>query len=50
MMEIWLEQLTVGERNMDKETRIADVKHPKVLSVPNVGDVIIGTVAKQCHQ
>lgn len=36
---------TVGERNMDKETRIADVKHPKALSVPNVGDVIIGTVA-----
>jgi len=36
---------TVGERNMDKETRIADVKHPKLLSVPNVGDVIIGTVA-----
>ena len=36
---------TVGEMNMDKETRIADVKHPKVLSVPKVGDVIIGTVA-----
>ena len=36
---------TVGERNMDKETRVADVKHPKLLSVPNVGDVIIGTVA-----
>ena len=36
---------TVGERNMDKETRVADVKHPKLLSVPKVGDVIIGTVA-----
>jgi len=36
---------TVGERNMDKETRIVDIKHPKLLSVPNVGDVIIGTVA-----
>ena len=36
---------TVGERNMDKETRVADVNHPKLLSVPKVGDVIIGTVA-----
>ena len=36
---------TVGERNMDKETRMVDVNHPKLLSIPRVGDTIIGTVA-----
>jgi len=36
---------TVGERSMDKETRMVDVNHPKLLSIPRVGDTIIGTVA-----
>ena len=35
----------VGERYLDKTTRIASIKHPKLLSVPKAGDVIIGTVA-----
>ncbi len=36
---------TVGEKDIDKTTRIANVKHPKTLSIPKVGDVVIGTVA-----
>ena len=36
---------TMGEKDVDKETRIANVNHPKLLSIPKVGDVIIGTVA-----
>ncbi len=36
---------TVGEKDMDNKTRIASVKHPKMLSIPKVGDTIIGTVA-----
>lgn len=36
---------TVGEKILDKTTRIASVKHPKMLSIPQVGDIIIGTVA-----
>ena len=37
---------TMGEKDMDKETRIAgNVSHPKLLSIPKVGDIIIGTVA-----
>jgi exosome complex component CSL4 len=36
---------TVGEKNLDKTTRIASIKHPKMLSIPKVGDIIIGTVA-----
>lgn len=36
---------TVGEKNLDKPTRIASIKHPKMLSIPQVGDIIIGTVA-----
>ena len=36
---------TVVDRNMDKETRMVDVNHPKLLSIPRVGDTIIGTVA-----
>ncbi len=36
---------TVGEKNLDKTTRIISIKHPKMLSIPNVGDIIIGTVA-----
>jgi exosome complex component CSL4 len=30
---------------MDKETRVVNVSHPKLLSIPKVGDIIIGTVA-----
>ena len=36
---------TVGEKDINKETRIANIKHPKLLSIPQVGDIIIGTVA-----
>ena len=36
---------TVGEKDMDKTTRTVSIKHPKLLSIPKVGDVIIGTVA-----
>ena len=36
---------TVGEKNLDKATRIASIKHPKMLSIPQVGDTVIGTVA-----
>ena len=36
---------TVGEIVLDKATRIASIKHPRVLSVPKKGDTIIGTVA-----
>ena len=36
---------TVGVKNIDKTNRIANINHPKMLSVPRVGDVIIGTVA-----
>ena len=36
---------TVGERNLDKVTRIASINHPKLLSIPKVGDIVIGTVA-----
>lgn len=36
---------TVGEKILDKTTRIARIKHPKMLSIPQVGDTVIGTVA-----
>ncbi|MBM2818319.1 MAG: RNA-binding protein [Nitrosarchaeum sp.] len=36
---------TVGEIDLNKETRVASIKHPKMLSIPKIGDVIIGTVA-----
>jgi exosome complex component CSL4 len=36
---------TVGEKDMNKTTRTISIKHPKLLSIPKVGDVIIGTVA-----
>ncbi len=36
---------TVGQKDVDKTTRIANIKHPKLLSIPRVGDIIIGTVA-----
>ena len=35
---------TIGEKNIDKTTRTASIKHPKVLSIPKIGDVVIGTV------
>ena len=35
----------VGEKDIDKATRTVNVKHPKLLSIPKVGDIIIGTVA-----
>lgn len=35
----------VGTPNIDKTSRTANIKHPKLLSIPKVGDVIIGTVA-----
>ena len=36
---------TIGEKNLDKTTRVASIKHPKMLSIPQVGDTVIGTVA-----
>ncbi len=36
---------TVGEKFLDRKTRIASIKHPKTLSIPKVGDIIIGSVA-----
>ena len=35
---------TVGQKDIDKTTRIASIKHPKILSIPKTGDIIIGTV------
>ena len=36
---------TVGEIDMNKTSRVANVNHPKLLSIPKVGDVIVGSVA-----
>lgn len=36
---------TIGEKSIDKSTRMANVKHPKALSIPRVGDIVIGSVA-----
>ena len=36
---------TIGEKDMDKVTRIAKINHPKMLSIPRIGDTIVGTVA-----
>ena len=36
---------TVGQKDMDKTTRVVSIKHPKLLSIPKDGDIIIGTVA-----
>ncbi|HUT06506.1 MAG TPA: RNA-binding protein, partial [Nitrosopumilaceae archaeon] len=36
---------TVGEKTLDKVARVASIKHPKLLSIPKVGDTIIGRVA-----
>ena len=36
---------TVGKKEIDKTSRTINVKHPKLLSIPRVGDTIVGTVA-----
>ncbi len=36
---------TIGQKDIDKTTRVASVKHPKTLSIPKDGDIVIGTVA-----
>ncbi len=36
---------TVGQKDIDNATRTASIRHPKYLSIPKVGDTIIGTVA-----
>jgi len=36
---------TIGQKDMDKTKRVASVKHPKMLSIPKDGDIVIGTVA-----
>ena len=36
---------TMGQKDLNKTTRVVNVNHPKLLSIPKVGDVIIGTVA-----
>ena len=36
---------TVGQKDLDKTIRVVNIKHPKLLSIPKVGDIIIGTVA-----
>ena len=36
---------TIGKKNIDKSTRIVDIQHPRVLSIPKIGDIVIGTVA-----
>ena len=36
---------TVGQIDMDKTSRVANVNHPKLLSIPKAGDIIIGSVA-----
>ena len=36
---------TVGEKYIDKETRTVNIRHPKMLSIPKSGDLVIGTVA-----
>ena len=36
---------TVGKIDMDKTSRVANVNHPKLLSIPKAGDIIIGSVA-----
>ena len=36
---------TIGQKDIDKTTRTANIRHPKDLSIPKVGDIVIGTVA-----
>ena len=35
---------TVGEKILDKTTRIASIKHPRLMSIPRIGDTVIGSV------
>lgn len=36
---------TVGKTDIDKENRVVNINHPKMLSIPKAGDIIVGTVA-----
>ncbi len=36
---------TVGQKETDSKTRTVNIRHPKSLSIPKVGDIVIGTVA-----
>jgi len=36
---------TIGQKDMDKTARVVSVNHPKMLSIPKDGDIVIGTVA-----
>lgn len=36
---------TLGRVDIDMSQRVASISHPKLLSIPNIGDIIIGTVA-----
>jgi len=35
----------IGTTQIDKNERVASVNHPKLLSIPKVGDLVIGVVA-----
>ena len=34
----------IGKKNINKDTRTVNIEHGKTLSIPKVGDIIIGTV------
>ena len=36
---------TIGRTDIDRDTRTANIVHPKNFSIPKVGDIVIGTVA-----
>ena len=36
---------TLGQKDINKTTRTISINHPKMLSIPKDGDIIIGTVA-----
>ncbi|RNJ75441.1 MAG: RNA-binding protein [Nitrosopumilus sp. D6] len=36
---------TVGKKEIDSSARTAGIEHPKLSSIPKVGDIVIGTVA-----
>ncbi len=36
---------TIGSVDIDRETRVASIKHPKGQAMPRVGDTVIGTVS-----
>lgn len=35
---------TIGQIDIDKSLHVANIKHPKRFSIPNVGDIIVGPV------